>query len=160
MIASALDAAVESGEGRLTVVSSDRSCTVLVLRQAPGETLRSRRHLRSDAVLQVLSGTAEFEGRRKGSLVTPGVLFVRSGETYSLRNAGGDTLLLLVVLCPGVTILDSRPYGSVRCPLCSAEVAIEEGDVGGDRVICPDCTAWMRIVETEKGYAAEPAGPG
>jgi len=160
MIASALEAAVESAEGRLTVVSSDRTCTVLVLRAAPGETLGSRRHLRSDAVLQVLSGTAEFEGFRKVSVARPGVLFVPSGEAYSLRNAEGDTLLLLVVLCPGVTILDSRPYGSVHCPLCSAEVAIEEGDVVGDRVICPDCTVWMRIVETEKGYAAELAGSG
>jgi len=159
MMSRALDAAVESAEGRLTVVSSDRSCTVLVLRLSVGETLRSRRHLRSDAVLQVLSGIAQFEGLRKDPLSAPGVLFVPSGETYSTRNAGSDTLLLLVVLCPGVTTLDSRPYGSVHCPLCNAEVAIEEGDVSGDRFICPDCTAWMRIVETEKGYIAEPVEP-
>ncbi|HUW57592.1 MAG TPA: hypothetical protein VMZ92_13215 [Planctomycetota bacterium] len=140
-----------------TVVLSDPSCTMLVCRIGAGETAPERRHVRSDVVLQVISGTAEVNGVRKTSVRRSQALVVPCGESYALGNPGPDPLVLIVVICPGVTTLESRPYGSVRCPVCSAEVAIEEGDLPGDRFICPDCTTWMRIVEAERGYVAEPS---
>ena len=162
---------VETSRGRLTVVLSDRSCTMLIRRLTPGEALPECRHVRSDVVIQVIAGTAELDrgsperprrSRKGGSHGTPAaapeVLFIACGEPYVLGNPGADQLVLLTLICPGVTTLDSKPYGSLRCPVCSAEVAVEEGDVPGDRVICPDCTVWMRIVEAERGYTAELAG--
>ncbi len=141
---------------RLCVVLSDHSCTMLVSRLAPGETLPERRHVRSDVILQVMEGTAEVSGVHDASVDSSQALFVPCGRPYTLRNPGPADLVLITLICPGVTTLESRPYGSVRCPVCTAEVPIEEGDLPGDRFICPDCTAWMKIVEAERGYTAEP----
>ena len=146
---------LETSDERTAIVSSDPSCTMLVCRIPPGETTPERRHVRSDVVGQVWSGTAELDGFRKASLGESQALFVPCGESYTVRNPGLETLVLIVVICPGVTTLESRPYGSLRCPTCSAEVAVEEGDLPGDRVICPDCTTRMRIAEAERGYTAE-----
>jgi len=151
-----LNEMLTTSEERLRVVLSDPSCTMLVSRLAPGETLPERRHVRSDVVFQVMAGAAEIRGFRSASLGVSQALLVPCSRPYTLQNPGPAELVLITVICPGVTTLESRPYGSVRCPLCTAEMPIEEGDLPGDRFICPDCTVWMRIVEAERGYIAQP----
>lgn len=156
MCAELLKSIVESSRKPLTVALSDAQATVLVLRLPPGGSLPERRHVRSDVVIQVLEGRAEIKGFAAHSLATPEVLFIPRGEGYSVRCSSEDPLVLLTVITPGVTMLESRPFGSVKCPMCSAEIAVEEGDLAGDRFICPDCTVSMRIVEADRGHVAEP----
>ncbi|HUV39774.1 MAG TPA: cupin domain-containing protein [Planctomycetota bacterium] len=154
MCAESLTQAIDVSNEPRAVLRSDPQTTVLVLRLAPGTTLPERRHVRSDVLVQVVEGAAAVEGFVSRTLGVPDVLFIPRQASCVLRNPGEGTLVLLVVLTPGVTALESRPFGSVRCPLCAAEIAVEEGDQSGDRFICPDCTVWMRIVEADRGYAA------
>ena len=155
MFSSALQTALESTEP-LAVVQSDAQATTLVLRLASGRTFPERRHLRSDVVLQVIAGHVKVDGFTAAALDAPGALLIPSGASYTLKNAGAAEAVLLVVITPGVSALDSRPFGSVRCPWCSAEIPVEEGDEVGDRILCPDCTAQMHLVEADRGYSVRP----
>ena len=125
MCAHSIQTVVESSREPLTVLQSDPQATMLLLRLPPTASLPERRHLRSDVVLQLVAGAVEIDGFVARSLQAPEVLFIPRGRPYSLGNVSTEERVVLFVITPGVTTLESRPFGSVRCPLCSAEIAVE-----------------------------------
>ena len=145
--------AYESASGGPVVLACSPEGTVILRRVPAGGGLPRHRHSRSDVVHQVMSGRCHLD-IEEPSVAAPAVRYLPRGATCELGVEGDEELVLLSVICPGVSRLASKPYGSVFCPLCTSEIAIEEGDQPADRVICPDCGIWMRLIEQDKGYHA------
>jgi quercetin dioxygenase-like cupin family protein len=148
-----LKAAYESAPGGPVVLASSPEGTVILRRLPPGGRLPRHRHGRSDVVHQVLAGRCRIDDGTV--LAAPAVRYVPRGTACAFVVDGEEEAVLFSVTCPGVTRLVSKLYGSVFCPVCTAEIAIEEGDAPGDRVVCPDCGVWMRLVEHDKGFRSE-----